>query len=88
VQRVIAYVDGFSLYYGLKGKGWEKYFWLDVDALARQLARLTGSIIAVKYFTAMVRSPRRDPGKRQRQARYIAALRTSPSVRVIYGRYK
>ena len=33
VERVIAYVDGFNLYFGLKSKGWQRYYWLDVPAL-------------------------------------------------------
>lgn len=25
--RVIAYIDGFNLYFGLKSKGWKRYYW-------------------------------------------------------------
>jgi hypothetical protein len=34
MERVIAYVDGFNLYFGLKSKGWQRYFWLNIPALA------------------------------------------------------
>ena len=29
-QRVAVYIDGFNLYYGLKSKGWSRYYWLDL----------------------------------------------------------
>lgn len=84
----MAYIDGFSLYYSLKGKAWRKYYWLDVNALARRLTRRAGSVEAVKYFTALVEPTGRDPDKRRRQAHYLAALRTRPETHIIYGRFK
>ena len=27
-ERVIAYIDGFNLYFGLKAKGWRQFYWL------------------------------------------------------------
>lgn len=37
MERVIAYVDGYNLYYGLRAKGWKRYYWLNaaVDLLER-----------------------------------------------------
>ena len=29
-RRLIAYIDGFNLYFGLKEKGWKRYYWLDM----------------------------------------------------------
>ena len=37
MKRVIAYVDGFNLYFGLKSKGWQRYFWLNISKLAANL---------------------------------------------------
>ena len=37
MSRVIAYVDGFNLYFGLKAKGWKKHYWLDLNGLATSL---------------------------------------------------
>ena len=37
MSRVILYVDGFNLYFGLRSKGWRKYYWLDLVHLARVL---------------------------------------------------
>ena len=33
MERVNAYIDGFNLYFGLKSKGWRRYYWLDLRAL-------------------------------------------------------
>lgn len=30
---MIAYVDGFNLYFGLKAAAFKRYYWLDVAAL-------------------------------------------------------
>jgi hypothetical protein len=37
--RVITYIDGFNLYFGLKSQGWERFLWLDVQALSRNLLK-------------------------------------------------
>lgn len=39
MRRVISYIDGFNLYFGLKQKGWRKYYWLDLAALSRSLLK-------------------------------------------------
>ena len=38
-QRVIVYVDGFNLYYGLKARNWRRYYWLDLRDLAERMLR-------------------------------------------------
>lgn len=38
-ERVNAYIDSFSVYYGLMSKGWQRYLWLDYRALAEKLIR-------------------------------------------------
>ena len=30
-KRVLAYVDGFNLYFGLKDSGWQRYYWLNIQ---------------------------------------------------------
>lgn len=37
LKRVIAYIDGFNLYFGLKSKNWKKYYWLNVHGMAESL---------------------------------------------------
>ena len=53
-QRVIAYIDGFNLYFGLKAMGWRRYYWLDLFKLSRNLLKTNQELVAVKYFTARI----------------------------------
>ena len=76
----MAYVDGFNLYYGLKSKGWQRYYWLDVRHLAENLLRPGQSLEAVRYFTARIRPQPNDPGKPARQDTYLQALATLPEL--------
>jgi hypothetical protein len=39
--RVVAYVDGFNLYHGLKAKHGRRYLWLDLEALVTSLLSQT-----------------------------------------------
>ena len=39
MNRVVAYVDGFNLYFGLKAVYGRRYHWLDLQALVRSLLR-------------------------------------------------
>ena len=84
-QRVVVYIDGFNLYYGLKSKGWKRYYWLDLDAFATQLLQTGYSLEIVHYFTAKVVEDAYDPAKPMRQGAYLDALTTLPNVRVHYG---
>jgi hypothetical protein len=55
VADVIAYVDGFNLYHGLRDRYGRRYLWLDLVQLVRRL-RPRDSVVAVRYFTAAVRN--------------------------------
>ena len=84
-MNVICYIDGFNLYHGLRSKGWRKYYWLDVWALAERFLRGEQTLVEVVYFTARVKQ---DPPAQQRQMTYIDAMRaTRPGVKVVYGHY-
>jgi len=37
MQRVIAYVDGYNLYHGLREKGWKWFYWLNIQAMVQNL---------------------------------------------------
>lgn len=86
-ERVIVYVDGFNLYYGLKSKGWRRYYWIDMRRLAENLL-LPGQVLAaVRYFTARI-SPR--PGstsQSKRHATFLEALETRADLHIHYGHY-
>lgn len=92
--RVIAYVDGFNLYYGIRECGL-RHLWLDISALANSLLRPSQTLVAAKYFTAMISGAKRtDPpgkaaeknAKRKRQSDYVEALRTT-GVMIYPGHY-
>jgi uncharacterized LabA/DUF88 family protein len=99
--RVIVYIDGFNLYYGLYtynpgSPEWVKNEvrknkssrWLDLYALFRDMLPDSYKIRAVKYFTAFVNGDR-DPSKPIRQQAYINALqKCRPEISVILGQFK
>lgn len=83
--RVISYVDGFNLYFGLRASGLHSYRWLDVEALTQYLLKNDQTLVRVKYFTALI-SP--GPSKKHlRQGVYLDALRTRANTEIILGRY-
>jgi uncharacterized LabA/DUF88 family protein len=84
MTRVITYIDGFNLYFGLKSQQWERYLWLDVQALSQNLLRPDQTLVHTKYFTARISSP---PDKVKRQSTYIDAIGTLQSTTVRYGHY-
>lgn len=84
MERVIVYVDGFNLYFGLMEAGFQEFRWLNVKALAENLLK-TGQILCeVKYFTARVAN---NPDKQKRQTNYLEALYES-GVSIFYGQYQ
>jgi uncharacterized LabA/DUF88 family protein len=84
MQRVISYIDGFNMYYGLKSQNWDRYLWLDVQALSRSLLKSDQTLIYTKYFTARISQP---ADKVKRQNTYIEAIQTLPDVTVLFGNY-
>lgn len=82
--RVVGYVDGFNLYYGLKSKGWGQLYWLDPYKLIEVILGREYSIETVKYFTARVKSP---DGKRNRQSAFLDAVRASSDAETILGKF-
>jgi len=86
VNRVIVYVDGFNLYYGLKAKHRRKYHWLDLERLATSLLRPGQHLVQVRYFTARIRN---KPLSEQRQDAYLSALDAHcPRIQIIEGRFQ
>ena len=84
-ERVISYIDGFNLYYGLKEKGWRRYYWLDLYAFSLNLTLPGQNLTQVKYFTTRIKAgDKKTPQnirtrleeKRKRQAIYLEALGT------------
>lgn len=84
-DRVIAYVDGFNLYFGLRPKGWRHLYRLDVHRLAENLLKPHQRLVRVRYFTARVASRLGDDGARTRQSTYLEALESLGVVNLHYG---
>lgn len=87
MSRVVAYVDGFNLYFGLRSKGWKKYYWLDLCALATTLLRPGQTLEGVHYFTSRIRANGRNVSDMQRQTAYLEALNTLPKLQSHFGHY-
>jgi len=84
-ERVIVFIDGFNLYFGLKEKGWKKYYWLNVKKLAASLVTPKQVLVHTKYFTAKITKPN---SKRKRQEAFLSALGTLSDFSIYYGRYQ
>ncbi len=82
MQRVIAYIDGFNLYYGLRAAGWRRYNWLNLRRLAENLLLPGQTLAAVRYFSARVRPGPDDPDKPARQQAFLDALGTLPDFHI------
>ncbi len=87
MQRVITYVDGFNLYFGLKDSSFKKYYWLDLPALASALLKPDQQLVATHYFTARIRTNGRNADDAKRQTTYIDALATQPNLTIHEGHY-
>ena len=87
MQRVAVYIDGFNLYYGLRSKGWRRYYWLDLRRMAKSLLQPDQELAMVRYFTARALPEPQDPGKVLRQQTFLEALETLPELYIHYGKY-
>ncbi len=95
-QRIIVYVDGFNLYFGMKNAGYTRYYWLDVTTLSRSLLKTNQRLISTKYFTARISGPKRNDSQRkteyltkkqERQTTYLDALNTLDDFKMYEGQY-
>ncbi len=84
-ERVIAYIDGFNLYFGLKSAEWKRFYWLNLQAMAQNLLKPQQELVFTKYFTSRVSYP---PDKERRQSTFIEALETLNDLRIYYGHYQ
>jgi uncharacterized LabA/DUF88 family protein len=84
MERVITYIDGFNLYFGLKEKYPKKYLWLNLQRLSQLLLKPHETLIHTKYFTSRVTVP---ADKAQRQTTYLEALQTLQDFSIYYGHY-
>jgi len=82
-QRVIAYIDGFNLFYSsLRGT---KFKWLDIWSMCSALIQPDQELIKVKYFSAQIGATFSNPDKPFRQKMYLEALQNNPKIEVKLG---
>lgn len=84
-KKVIAYIDGFNLYFGIKEKFGRKLIWLNPVVLTKNLLKSDQRLMKVKYFTSRISAP---SDKVKRQTTFIEAIETLPDIKIIYGRYQ
>ena len=82
--RVISYIDGFNLYFGLKESRFERYLWLNLFRLSLELLKPGQKLLQVKYFTSRISTPE---DKRKRQSNYLEALGTQPLIQIFEGQF-
>lgn len=85
MNRVIAYIDGFNLYFGLREKGWRRFYWLNVQLLVQNLLKFNQELVITKYFTSRIIG---STDKEKRQSTFIEALETLPNLEIFYGKYQ
>ena len=82
-ERLIVYIDGFNLYFGMTSV-YTNIKWLNVELMAQHIIKPHQTLVAVKYFTSLVSN---NPPKEKRQRAYLSALKTT-NTNIIYGHYK
>src|SRR6202035_821395 len=83
--RVITYIDGFNLYFGLRENDWRKYLWLDLAAFSRRLLKENQTLVHSKYFTSRISGSKH---KEERQSAWLDAVATLPDVTTYFGRFQ
>jgi len=86
LQRVILYVDGYNLYFGLKNAHYKRHYWLDIMALGRALVKDQQQLVAAHYFTSRIRDNGKNSEDRKRQNTYLEALALQ-GVQCQFGHY-
>lgn len=84
MQRTIAYVDGFNLYYGLRSKHWQRFYWLNLRELVLLMLKPQQELASINYFTSVVSYP---DDKHKRQRVFLDALSTLPDLAIHYGHF-
>ncbi|MDR2232810.1 MAG: NYN domain-containing protein [Tannerella sp.] len=89
-ERVTFYVDGFNLYYGLRGKKridkkWKCAYWIDIVKLFAQFLSPSQILEKVVYFTASPLNP--DKSNRQGAFLNVNKLLNGNRFEVIRGKY-
>lgn len=82
-NRIIFYVDGFNFYFGLKSKGWRRFYWLDMVKFFSRFVRSHQELVEVNYFSAKPV----DKDKLDRQDFLFSANKLNPQFKLHLGKY-
>ena len=88
MERVMVYVDGMNLYYGILATGIPRYLWVDVRALSQGLMLPGQVIVGVKYFMSRFVSDGRVKGLAIRQRVHLLALESLGGLEIIEGKFQ
>jgi len=85
-RRCTIYIDAFNWYYGIfvHHPEWK---WLNIQSFFESL-RPDEDVVRVCFFTAIVDPSLHTSLKRDRQKRYLTALKSLPKVDVVFGKYQ
>lgn len=83
-ERVMVYVDGFNIYFGMIEAGFGNCKWLNLKSLAISLLKANQELVELKYFTSRVSN---NPDKQKRQTAYLEALEIE-GIKIYYGHYQ
>lgn len=86
MNRVISYIDGFNFYFGLKDKGWRRYYWIDLAALTQSFLKQGQQFVHCHYFTARIRNSSNSQNS-HRQNLWLDALASCNNLSCHFGHY-
>ena len=84
LHRVIAYIDGFNLYRGMRDARLDTCRWLDLPLLCDNLLLPDQKLELTRYFTTRVRG---NQSAHARQATYIDALLARGVIEIDFGHF-
>ena len=86
MHRVISYMDGLNLHYGMRDSGFHRYFWLDPAALTKTFLRPGQQFAHCHYFTTRVARSTENQATRH-QNLWLDALESVEGISCHFGHY-
>lgn len=84
-ERVMGYIDGFNLYFGLRSAKWDRFLWLDPTLLVHNLLKPKQTCTGVRYFTARLSG---TGTKSFQQKTFLEALESQGRCSLHFGQYQ
>lgn len=87
-ERVMVYVDGMNLYYGILATGIPRYLWVDIQALSQSLLRPDQILVGVKYYMSRFVSDGQVAGLVNSQRDHFKALESLAGLSIVEGKFQ